>query len=62
MPADLKALMRHASIETTMKHYVEIQADDLAGDLWARFGETSETGTVSGTFSIGTTGFEPATS
>ncbi len=37
MPAELKLLMRHASIETTMKYYVGIEADDIATGLWARF-------------------------
>jgi len=35
MPATLMQLMRHKSIETTMKYYVEHSADDLAADLWA---------------------------
>lgn len=38
MPATLKLLMRHASIETTMRYYVDIQADDLADELWNQFG------------------------
>jgi len=33
-------LMRHRSIETTMKYYVEHQADDVAADLWALSGST----------------------
>jgi integrase len=33
MPAVLKRLMRHSSIETTMKYYVEQEADDVAADL-----------------------------
>lgn len=37
MPAELKLLMRHSSIETTMKYYVGIEADDIAAGLWARF-------------------------
>jgi len=35
MPAVLKQLMRHSSIETTMKYYVEHDADDIMADLWA---------------------------
>ena len=35
MPAVLQKLMRHRSIETTMKYYVNLQADDIAADLWA---------------------------
>jgi integrase len=54
MPTELKTLLRHASIDTTMKYYVDIQADDVAAGLWARFGNTKtapgESGTVSGTF------------
>jgi len=41
MPATLKQLMRHSSIDTTMKYYVEHNADDLAADLWASWGSTS---------------------
>ena len=41
MPATLKQLMRHSSIETTMKYYVEHNADDLAADLWTTWGNTS---------------------
>ena len=33
MPATLQLLMRHESIETTMKYYADIDADDLAGQL-----------------------------
>ena len=35
MPATLQKLMRHASIETTMRYYVEHNADDVSADLWA---------------------------
>src|SRR5690606_25003806 len=38
MPAMLQKLMRHASIETTMKFYVEHNADDVSADLWAAVG------------------------
>jgi len=34
MPAVLQKLMRHASIETTMRYYVDLDADELAEDLW----------------------------
>ena len=34
MPAMLQKLMRHASIETTMKYYVEHHADDISADVW----------------------------
>lgn len=33
MPADLKQMMRHASIETTMKYYVGQQTDELSARL-----------------------------
>ena len=36
MPAVLRRLMRHASIETTMRYYVDIEADELAADLWGQ--------------------------
>jgi integrase len=35
MPATLKALMRHASIETTMTYYVGENARTTAAELWA---------------------------
>lgn len=34
-PATLQLLMRHRSIETTMKYYVDQDADDVADELWA---------------------------
>jgi integrase len=33
-PATLQLLMRHRSIETTMKYYVGLDADDVADELW----------------------------
>ena len=41
MPAVLKRLMRHADISTTMGYYVDLDAGDLAAQLWAGFGNTS---------------------
>ena len=38
MPPKLRALMRHENIQTTMKYYVAIDADEFADDLWDRFG------------------------
>ncbi len=38
MPAVLRRLMRHADIATTMGYYVDIDADEVAGDLWAKYG------------------------
>ena len=37
-PATLQLLMRHKSIETTMKYYVGQDADDVADELWAEYG------------------------
>ena len=37
-PATLQLLMRHASIETTLGYYVELDADELAAELWASHG------------------------
>ena len=36
-PATLKLLMRHRSIETTMKYYVDQDADDVADQLWSLY-------------------------
>jgi integrase len=33
-PATLQLLMRHKSIETTLKYYVDQDADDVADELW----------------------------
>jgi len=35
-PATLQLLMRHESVETTMKHYVDQDADDITGVLWQK--------------------------
>ena len=37
-PAVLRRLMRHSSIATSMGFYVDLDADEVAGDLWAKFG------------------------
>ena len=37
MPAVLQRLMRHKSIETTLRYYVELDADSLADRLWAEY-------------------------
>jgi integrase len=36
MPAVLQRLMRHASIQTTMGYYVDLDADELAAELWSK--------------------------
>ena len=43
MPAELKMLMRHADVETTMKYYVDIDSDHISAELWARFSEHKST-------------------
>jgi len=49
MPAVLKRLMRHASVDTTMRYYVDLDADELADQLWDRFGaEEAPVGNTSG--------------
>ncbi|HEY1601382.1 MAG TPA: tyrosine-type recombinase/integrase [Pirellulales bacterium] len=39
MPALLQKLLRHASIETTLKYYVGLDADDMADGLWQKWGD-----------------------
>ena len=34
-PAILQKLMRHASINTTMGYYVDLDVDEMAEELWA---------------------------
>ena len=34
MPMVLQKLMRHDSIETTMRYYVDLDADEMAEELW----------------------------
>ena len=34
--AQLRKLMRHADVQTTMKFYVDHDADELAAKLWER--------------------------
>ena len=49
MPAVLQRLMRHADIGTTMRYYVDLDADELAEDLWA--GHSPENGNTVATLS-----------
>jgi len=37
-PAVLQRLMRHRTIETTMKYYVDLDADDISEQLWQEHG------------------------
>ena len=49
MPAVLRKLMRHASIETTMGYYVDLDVDDMADDLWGgKWNEQSAPSNTSG--------------
>lgn len=48
MPAVLRRLMRHSTVQTTMTYYVEIDAADVADELWAKFGNTTAEGNISG--------------
>ena len=38
MPSVLQKLMRHDSIETTLRYYVDLDADELAEELWRMSG------------------------
>src|SRR5262249_24688863 len=40
-PATLQLLMRHRSIETTMKYYVDQDADEIGDELWSEYGARS---------------------
>ena len=42
MPAVLKRLMRHANIATTMTYCVDLDAMEVADDLWERYGPISD--------------------
>ena len=39
-PAILQKLMRHASIQTTMGYYVDLDVDEMADELWANQSRT----------------------
>ena len=36
--------MRHANIETTMKYYVEMEADEVASKLWSEHAPEAKIG------------------
>ena len=40
-PAILQKLMRHASIQTTMGYYVDLDVDEMADELWANHPATA---------------------
>ena len=46
-PATLQLLMRHKSIETTLKYYVAQDADDVADELWKGYKRRSKGDEVS---------------
>ena len=48
MPAVLKKMMRHSSIETTMSYYVDLDAAEVADQLWAGFGPKTGNGLQNG--------------
>lgn len=48
MPATLQLLMRHESVETTMKYYVSQDADDVAHNLWRDYSKARKNGQRSG--------------
>ncbi len=52
MPAVLKRLMRHSTVQTTMAYYVDLDAADVADQLWAGYtataGSDSAQGNISG--------------
>jgi hypothetical protein len=37
----LQRLMRHTSVNTTMRYYVGLQSEEVADELWNRFGHTT---------------------
>ena len=44
MPAMLQQLMRHEDIQTTMRYYVDLNAEETADAVWAaveRLGDTN---------------------
>ena len=43
MPAVLKRLMRHSAIQTTMGYYVELDAGEVADQLWKGWGGNGNT-------------------
>lgn len=44
MPAVLRRLMRHANIGTTLKYYVDQDAEEIAEDLWRAYGQGNNSG------------------
>ena len=44
----LAAADASSSVTTTMGYYVDLDADEVAGDLWAKFGNTKAEGNIPG--------------
>ena len=44
MPAVLRRLMRHKDISTTLKYYVDQDAEDIAADLWKAYRQGNNSG------------------
>lgn len=42
LPQILQQMMRHESIDTTQRYYVDLEADDVAGDIWQAFKMNSQ--------------------
>lgn len=42
LPQILQQMMRHESIETTQSYYVDMEAEDVAGDIWQAFNAETE--------------------
>ncbi len=49
-PAILQKLMRHASVNTTMSYYVDLDVDEMADELWASHAPTDNAAVVGNTF------------
>jgi hypothetical protein len=41
-PIVLRQLMRHAAVQTTMNYYVNLDASEVANQLWAEWGNTGQ--------------------
>ncbi len=58
MPAVLRKLARHANISTTLAYYVDLDADAMADELWAKHtatsGNTAGNGNISGNIALET--------
>ncbi|QDS98468.1 hypothetical protein HG15A2_17480 [Adhaeretor mobilis] len=50
-PATLREIMRHSSIDTTMKFYVDLNGESVASELWGK--ETPSQGGVNSKLFLG---------